>query len=384
MTTCRRSPTPPGRWRRARRRSIPEAPGNLAFDWHYGDEAAVQAAFAKAARVVRLELVNNRVICNAMEPRACLAEWDAGAERLTLQTGTQGVWMPRNVLAQSLGLDPEQVRVTTPDVGGGFGMKAFFYPEYSMAGYAARALGQPVKWTGERGESFLSDTMGRDHVTVAQVAFDAEHRIQGLKVDLIANMGAYYFAYAPYIPTGAALKVLPGVYDVKALSYGVKGVFTNTVPVDAYRGAGRPESIYCMERLMDYAADELGVDPVELRRRNFIRPEQMPFKTAAGELYDTGEFAKVMDTCLQKADWAGIGKRRAQANGRLRGIGMCYYIEFDHGRPQRARGDRVRRGRHGLGHGRHPDQRPGSRHGLYAGAAPAAERAVRQDPHRPG
>ena len=311
----------------------PEAPGNLAFDWHYGDEAAVQAAFGQAARVVKLELVNNRVICNAMEPRACLAEWDAGAEKLTLQTGTQGVWMPRNILAASLGLDPEQVRVTTPDVGGGFGMKAFFYPEYAMTGYAARFLGQPVKWTGERGESFLSDTMGRDHVTVAQVAFDADHRILGLKVDLIANMGAYYFAFAPYIPTGAALKVLPGVYDVKVLSYGVRGVFTNTVPVDAYRGAGRPESIYCMERLMDYAADQLGVDRVELRRKNFVRPEQMPFKTAAGELYDTGEFAKVMDTCLEKADWAGISKRRAQANGRLRGIGMCYYIESTMGDP---------------------------------------------------
>lgn len=311
----------------------PEAPGNLAFDWHYGDEAGVAEAFGKAARVVKLELINNRVICNAMEPRACVADWDAASQKLTLQTGTQGVWMPRNILAASLGLDPEQVRVQTGDVGGGFGMKAFFYPEYAMTGYAARALGRPVKWTGERGESFLSDTMGRDHVTVAQVAFDADHRILGLKVDLVANMGAYYFAFAPYIPTGAALKVLPGVYDVKVLSYGVKGVFTNTVPVDAYRGAGRPESIYCMERLMDYAAAELGVDRVELRRKNFIRPEQMPFQTAAGELYDTGEFAKVMDTCLQKADWAGVDKRRASANGRLRGIGMCYYIESTMGDP---------------------------------------------------
>ena len=313
----------------------PEAPGNLAFDWHYGDEAAVQAAFARAARVVELELVNNRVICNAMEPRACVAEWDAHEDRLTLHSCSQGVWMPRNFLAGSLGLEPEQVRVVTPDVGGGFGMKAFFYPEYAMAGFAARALGRPVKWTAERGESYLSDTMGRDHVTTAKIAFDAEHRILGLKVDLVANMGAYYFAFAPYIPTGAALKVLPGVYDVKALSYGVKGVFTNTVPVDAYRGAGRPESIYCIERLMDYAADKLGVDPVELRRRNFIRPEQMPFKTAAGELYDTGEFATVMDTCLEKAGWAGLAARQAksQAGGKLRGIGMCYYIESTMGDP---------------------------------------------------
>ena len=313
----------------------PEAPGNLAFDWHHGDEAAVKAAFANATQVVELELINNRVICNAMEPRACVAEWDAHDAKLTLHSCSQGVWMPRNFLAGSLGLEPEQVRVVTPDVGGGFGMKAFFYPEYAMAGFAARALGRPVKWTAERGESYLSDTMGRDHVTTAKIAFDADHRILGLKVDLIANMGAYYFAFAPYIPTGAALKVLPGVYDVKALSYGVKGVFTNTVPVDAYRGAGRPESIYCIERLMDYAADQLGVDPVELRRRNFIRPEQMPFKTAAGELYDTGEFAKVMDTCLKKADWAGISARRAQAQakGKLRGIGMCYYIESTMGDP---------------------------------------------------
>jgi carbon-monoxide dehydrogenase large subunit len=313
----------------------PEAPGNLAFDWHFGDEAAVQAAFAKAAKVVELELINNRVICNAMEPRACVSVWNAAEGKLTVETGTQGGWGHRDILAQNLGLEPDQVRVITPDVGGGFGMKAFFYPEYSLTAYASRALNRPVKWTAERGESYLSDTMGRDHVTTARVAFDAEHRILGLKVDLIANMGAYYYQFAPYIPTGAALKVLPGVYDVKVLSYGVKGVFTNTVPVDAYRGAGRPESIYCIERVMDYAADKLGVDPIELRRKNFIGPEQMPFKTAAGELYDTGEFAKVMDTCLKKADWAGLAARRAksQAKGKLRGIGMCYYIESTMGDP---------------------------------------------------
>ena len=325
----------------------PEAPGNLAFDWHHGDEAAVQAAFAKAAKVVELELINNRVICNAMEPRACVAEWNAADAKLTVQTCTQGGWGHRDVLAANLGLEPEQVRVITPDVGGGFGMKAFFYPEYSMAGFAARALGRPVKWTAERGESYLSDTMGRDHVTTARIAFDADHRILGLKVDLIANMGAYYFAYAPYIPTGAALKVLPGVYDVKALSYGVKGVFTNTVPVDAYRGAGRPESIYCIERLMDYAADQLGVDPVELRRRNFIRPEQMPFKTAAGELYDTGEFAKVMDTCLKKADWAGHLGTPGQGAGQGQAARHRHVLlhRIDHGRSDRACRDRVHRGR---------------------------------------
>jgi len=312
-----------------------ECPGNLAFDWHFGDEQAVAAAFAKAARRVRLELVNNRLVCNPMEPRAAVAEWDAGAGKLTVHTCTQGGWAFRDVLAQNLGLPKEKVRVVTPDVGGGFGMKAMFYGEYALCAFAARKLGRPVKWTSERGEAFLSDSQGRDHVTVAELAFDSDHRILGLKVDVVANMGAYYYFFAPFIPTGAALKVLPGVYDVKCLSYGVKAVFTNTVPVDAYRGAGRPESIYCIERLMDLAAAELGVDRLELRRKNFIRPEQMPFKTAAGEVYDSGDFERVMTAAVARADWQGFPVRRAEAarRGKLRGIGLCYYIESTMGNP---------------------------------------------------
>jgi len=312
-----------------------ECPGNLAFDWHFGDEQAVAAAFAKAARRVRLELVNNRLVCNPMEPRAAVAEWDAGAGKLTVHTCTQGGWAFRDVLAQNLGLPKEKVRVVTPDVGGGFGMKAMFYGEYALCAFAARKLGRPVKWTSERGEAFLSDSQGRDHVTVAELAFDSDHRILGLKVDVVANMGAYYYFFAPFIPTGAALKVLPGVYDVKCLSYGVKAVFTNTVPVDAYRGAGRPESIYCIERLMDLAAAELGVDRLELRRKNFIRPEQMPFKTAAGEVYDSGDFERVMTAAVARADWQGFPARRAEAarRGKLRGIGLCYYIESTMGNP---------------------------------------------------
>ena len=312
-----------------------ECPGNLAFDWHFGDEQAVAAAFAKAARRVRLELVNNRLVCNPMEPRAAVAEWDAGAGKLTVHTCTQGGWAFRDVLAQNLGLPKEKVRVVTPDVGGGFGMKAMFYGEYTLCAFAARKLGRPVKWTSERGEAFLSDSQGRDHVTVAELALDSDHRILGLKVDVVANMGAYYYFFAPFIPTGAALKVLPGVYDVKCLSYGVKAVFTNTVPVDAYRGAGRPESIYCIERLMDLAAAELGVDRLELRRKNFIRPEQMPFKTAAGEVYDSGDFERVMTAAVARADWQGFPARRAEAarRGKLRGIGLCYYIESTMGNP---------------------------------------------------
>ena len=321
-----------------------------------------------------------------MEPRACVAEPDAANDRLTLHVCTQGGWGFRDILAQNLGLEADKVRVLTPDVGGGFGMKGFYYPEYTMAGFAARKLNRPVKWTGERGESFLSDTMGRDHVTVAELAFDASNRITALRVNVISNMGAYYYQYAPYIPTLAALKVLPGVYAIPTLSYSVQGVFTNTVPVDAYRGAGRPELIYCMERVIEAAARELGVDVTELRRINFIKPEQMPYSTAAGEIYDTGEFAQVMDTAMQRADWLGAAARKQEAanRGKYRGIGMCYYIESTMGDPDRACHRPLRAGRHGLGPGRHPDQRPGPRYGLRAGAPPAPGRAVRADPHRPG
>ncbi len=312
-----------------------ECPNNIAYDWHYGDAAAVETAFAKAKQVVKLELINNRLVANAMEPRAAVAEFDKATGELTVQTCTQGPWAFRDTLAANLGLAPEKVRVATPDVGGGFGMKAMYYPEYTMAAFAAQKLGKPVKWTSDRAEAFLSDSMGRDHVTTAEAAFDEKNRITALRVNTIASMGAYYYLFAPFIPTGAALKVLPGVYDIPVLSYGVKAVFNNTVPVDAYRGAGRPESIYCMERLIEKAAGELGVERAELRRINFVKPEQMPYKTSAGELYDSGEFARVMDAAMGKADWKGLAARREEAGkrGLYRGIGMCYYIESTMGDP---------------------------------------------------
>ncbi|MDX6751614.1 xanthine dehydrogenase family protein molybdopterin-binding subunit [Geminicoccaceae bacterium 1502E] len=312
-----------------------DCPGNVAFDWHYGQESEVEQAFSRATHVTRIELVNNRLVCNAMEPRAAVGEYDEAEGKVTVHTCTQGPWAFRDTVAKNLGLPNEKVRIITADVGGGFGMKAMFYPEYTMCAYAARALKRPVKWTSDRSEGFLSDSMGRDHVTTAELALDGDRRIIGLRVSTIANMGAYYYFFAPFIPTGAALKVLPGVYDIPCLSYGVKGVFTNTVPVDAYRGAGRPESIYCMERLIEAAARDLDMDPTELRRINFIKPEQMPYKTSAGELYDTGEFARVMDACKAKADWQGLGQRRQEAanRGRYRGIGMCYYIESTMGDP---------------------------------------------------
>lgn len=312
-----------------------DCPGNVAFDWHYGQEKEVDEAFARAAHVSRIELVNNRLVCNAMEPRAAIAEYDAAADKITVHTCTQGPWAFRDTVAKNLGMPNEKVRIITADVGGGFGMKAMFYPEYTMCALAARQLQRPVKWTSDRSEGFLSDSMGRDHVTTAELALDENRRIIGLRVHTLANMGAYYYFFAPFIPTGAALKVLPGVYDIPCLSYSVKGVFTNTVPVDAYRGAGRPESIYCMERLIEATARDLGMDTTELRRINFIGPEQMPYKTAAGELYDSGEFARVMDACMAKADWKGVAQRREEAAraGRFRGIGMCYYIESTMGDP---------------------------------------------------
>ena len=315
-----------------------DVPSNLSFDWEYGDRAAVEAAFAKAAHVTRLRVINNRLVANAIEPRAAIADFDAAAGTITLHTCTQGGWLLADILAGVLKIDRSKVRILTPDVGGGFGMKAFFYPEYAMAAWASRLLGRPVKWTGERSETFLSDVQGRDHVTLAEIALDADHRILGMRVETTANMGAYSSLFGPFIPTGAALKVLPGVYDVKHLVYRVKGVLTNTTPVDAYRGAGRPESIYLMERLMAAAAREVGLDPTEFRRKNFVPSAAMPFKTAVGEIYDSGEFARVMDTALERADWTGFARRKAESErrGQRRGIGMSYYIESTMGDPQEA------------------------------------------------
>ncbi|MCP5152645.1 MAG: xanthine dehydrogenase family protein molybdopterin-binding subunit [Ectothiorhodospiraceae bacterium] len=313
-----------------------DVPRNVLFDWGFGDQTAVDAAIASAAHVTRLELVNNRVVANPMEPRAGLAEYDAATGKVTLTTSTQGGWMLKDELARNvLKVEPDQVRIVTPDVGGGFGMKAMNYPEQAMLAWAARKLGRPVKWTADRGESFLSDVQGRDHHTVAELAFDADNRIVGLRVATTANMGAYLSLFAPFIPTGAALKVLPGVYDVKCLYYHVKGVATTTVPIDAYRGAGRPEAIYLIERLMDNAARELGVDRVELRRINQIPESAMPFATAAGETYDSGDFPRVLAAGVERADWAGFAARREASRkaGKLRGIGLSYYIESTMGEP---------------------------------------------------
>lgn len=313
-----------------------QAENNIAFDWGQGDEQGVADAFSKAAHVTEIELVNNRVVVNSMEPRGLIADWDGNEGKMTIRMGTQGGWVLRSLLANAiLHIPEENVRVITPDVGGAFGMKLFFYSECAVTVWASRKLGRPIKWIGERSDAFLSDTQGRDHVTRAKLALDANHKITGMKVETNANLGAYLSTFGPLIPTMAAVKVLPGVYDIPNFYYHCLGVFTNTVPVDAYRGAGRPEAIYVIERLMDTAARQLGLGQEEIRRINFIPVSAIPYTTATGCVYDSGEFERIMDRALETSDWAGFAARKSAsaANGKRRGIGMCYYIEATAGNP---------------------------------------------------
>ena len=315
----------------------PEAPGNLCFDWEMGDPAAADAAFSRAATVVALDLVNNRVIANPLEGRACLAVHDAGEGRFTLHVGSQGVHDLKGQLAEEIfHLPADRFRVLTGDVGGAFGMKMFMYPEYVVALYAARRFGRPVKWAAERTEGFVSDDHGRDNVSHGVLALDADGRFLALKVDTIANMGAYLSEFGPFIPTKGGNAMLCGLYRFEAVYSRVRGVFTNTQPVDAYRGAGRPEAAYLLERLVDAAARRLGLSPAEIRRRNFIPPDAMPYRTATGLTYDSGDFARNLDDALRLADWDGIGARRreAHARGRLRGIGLATYVEACAGGPR--------------------------------------------------
>lgn len=306
------------------------APGNLCFDWQTGDEDATEAAFTAAAHVTELELVNSRVIVCSMEPRAAIGLYDPARERISLYTSSQGVHQLRTALSKVMNLPEDRLHVVTPDVGGGFGMKIFLYPEHVLVAWAARKLRRPVKWVAERSnDAFLSDTQGRDHVTRAAIALDDQGKLLGLRVETLANLGASLSTFAPYVATAGGIPMLNGLYDLPAACVRVKGVLTNTVPVDAYRGAGRPEAIYVIERLMDEAALQLGLDPAELRRRNFIRPDQLPYKTVFGENYDSGEFAALMDHALVKAGWDKREERRADAarRGRLFGMGMASYVE---------------------------------------------------------
>jgi carbon-monoxide dehydrogenase large subunit len=306
-------------------------PGNLVFDWDNDmtDAKATEAAFAKAKRVTTLEIVNNRVVANSMEPRNALADYDAKTGRSTLYTTTQGPHLVLEPIANViLKIGKENLRVVTPNVGGGFGMKAFVYPEQALVVWASRKLQRPVKWQSDRSEGFLSDNQGRDHVTRAELAMDEKGKFLGLRVTTLANLGAYLSPLGPFIPTRSS-DLVSGLYTTPAIHVNVKGVCTNTVPVCAYRGAGRPEAAYLMERLVDAAARDIGLAPDEIRRRNFIPASAMPYTSATKLVFDSGEFEQVMALGMKAADWAGFAARRAQSErlGKLRGIGMATYTE---------------------------------------------------------
>ncbi len=313
----------------------PEVASNLAFDWAIGDKAATDAQFAVATHVTRLTVVNNRIVVSSMEARACVADFDAGTGRWVLYANTQGGWLVKDLIASVFNTDKERFRVVTPDVGGGFGMKLFLYAEHVLTCYAAQKLGRPVKWASARSEAFLCDTQGRDNITLGELAIDADGKVLALRTLNLANMGAYLNTFAPAIPTGAGTGVLASVYGFKAIYANVLGVFTNTVPVDAYRGAGRPESNYLVERLIDAAARELGVDRIEFRQRNMVPASAMPHSTPVGKTYDSGDFLRVLGAGAAKMDYAGFAGRRAEAarRGRRRGFGLAYYLEATGGDP---------------------------------------------------
>lgn len=309
----------------------PDAPRNQLLRYEQGDAAATDAAFAKAAHVVSLDLVNQRLAPTPLEPRGCIGAYDAEAGKYTLITGSQGSHSLRGYLKPVLKFeDDAQMHVIAPDVGGGFGMRLFLFSEHALVCYAARKLGRPVKWIADRSEGFLADTHGRDHVSHAELALDDTGRILGLRVEILANVGAYVSQMGGFVPTLAGTAMLSGVYDIPAAFARVRVLATNTAPVDAYRGAGRPEAAYLIERLVDCAAFDTGIPRDEIRRRNFIPAAAMPYTTVLGNTYDSGDFGRLLSEALTRADWAGFEARRAdsQARGKLRGLGLSYYVEI--------------------------------------------------------
>ncbi|MCW5749930.1 MAG: xanthine dehydrogenase family protein molybdopterin-binding subunit [Alphaproteobacteria bacterium] len=307
-----------------------DAPGNLCYDWELGDKAATEAAFAKAHHVAKLDLVNNRLIPNAMEPRAAVAEYDFGTDSYTVWSTSQNPHVLKLLLCAFVLQVPEhKMRVIAPDVGGGFGSKIFNYPEETVCTWASRQIRRPVKWTAERSESFLTDAHGRDHVTHVELALDKAGKFLAMRVDTHANLGAYLSTFATSVPTYLYAPLLAGPYTTPQLYIEVKGVFTHTTPVDAYRGAGRPEATYLLERIVETAAREMKIDPAELRRRNFIPPDAFPYQTPVIQQYDIGNYHASLDKALEMIDYKGFPARRAQSEkkGKRRGIGFSSYIE---------------------------------------------------------
>ena len=305
-----------------------EAPNNVCYDWELGDKEATDAAFANAAHVTSLEFVNNRLVANPMEPRCAIGEYDENDDKHTLYTTSQNPHVIRLLMgAFVLSIPEHKLRVYAPDVGGGFGTKIFHYAEEAFVTWASKEIRRPIKWTADRSEAFISDAHGRDHVTKAELALDAEGKFLALRADTMANMGAYLSTFAPCVPTWLHATLLAGQYTTPAIHCRVQAMFTNTVPVDAYRGAGRPEATYLLERIINKAAQEMGMDQTEIRRKNFIR--SFPYDTPVALQYDTGDYDATLDAALEIADYAGFEARRAEAasRGKLRGIGLSCYIE---------------------------------------------------------
>jgi aerobic carbon-monoxide dehydrogenase large subunit len=304
------------------------APHNIIYQWHIGDHKGAEAAFKSAKHVTRLDIVNNRLVPNPMEPRVAIAEYDAGSSQLTLWNTSQNPHVARLVIAAFVGMAPEhKLRVIAPDVGGGFGSKIFIYPEEVVALWAARRVNRPVKWTSDRSEAFLADAHGRDHITHAEMAFDAEGKILGLRAKTIANIGGYMSTFSSAIPTYMYATLLSGQYAIPQIYCEVDAVYTNTVPVDAYRGAGRPEASFVVERLIEVGARELGQDPAELRRKNFVKA--FPHQTPVIMAYDAGDYNASLKKAMELADYKGFAKRKRESgrHGKLRGIGISAYIE---------------------------------------------------------
>src|SRR5438477_1941929 len=304
------------------------APRNTIYQWHLGDAKAVEAAFKTARHVTKLDFINNRLVPNAIEPRAAIGEYDAGSESLTLWNTTQNPHVARLVMSAFVGLAPEhKLRVIAPDVGGGFGSKIFIYPEEVVCLWAARKVGRPVKWVAERSEAFLTDAHGRDHVTHAEMVFDAEGKATALRVKTIANLGAYMSTFSSSVPTYLYATLLSGQYGIANIYCEVDPVYTNTVPVDAYRGAGRPEATFVVERLVEAGAREMNIDPADLRKRNFIKT--FPHQTPVIMAYDAGDYNASLKKAMEIADVKGFGKRKRDSarNGKLRGLGYSTYIE---------------------------------------------------------
>ena len=307
-----------------------DAPRNISFQWELGDKAATKDAFENAHHVTTLEFINQRLVANAIEPRAAIGDYNPYRDELTLYTSSQNPHLIRLLMcAFVMGLPEHKVRVVSPDVGGGFGSKIFHYPEEVICSWTTRKLGRPVKWTAERSESFLTDCHGRDHITNAAMAFDKDGMMLGLRVRTLANLGAYLSTFSCAVPTYLYGTLLAGQYKTPSIHVHVKGVLTHTTPVDAYRGAGRPEATYLVERLVDLAANEMGMDPAELRRKNFIQPDEFPYQTPVALQYDSGNYERALDKALKMVDYTSWREKQksAREEGRLIGIGFSAFIE---------------------------------------------------------